>query len=55
MFNILSNLGNANQNTFRFHLTPVRTAKNNNPSDSLGWTGYGIRIHSYIAYSNAKS
>jgi hypothetical protein len=27
MFNILNHQGNANQNTLRFHLTPVRMAK----------------------------
>jgi hypothetical protein len=37
MFNILNHQGNTNQTTLRFHLTPVRMAKNKNSGDSRCW------------------
>jgi hypothetical protein len=43
MFNILNHQGNANQNSLKFHLTPVRIATIKNSGDSRCWRGCGER------------
>jgi hypothetical protein len=43
MFSILNHQRNSNQNTLRFHLTPVTMAKTKNSGDSRWWRECGER------------